>query len=132
MTSKGKGRRCFSEAVFIRRGVAPRLCVLEGGPRVFAAERSVGARLEQQPGALGLALVGGPHEGGLAGAALDVFETEPLPRDSVLWTHAKVYMTPHIASITHPPTACRYIADAIDDVRQGKPWPNLVEPERGY
>ena len=77
-------------------------------------------------------LVSTLDEGSLAGAALDVFETEPLPQDSALWTHDKVYLTPHIASITHPPTACRYIADAISDFRQGKPWPNLVQPERGY
>ena len=77
-------------------------------------------------------LVKALDEGGLAGAALDVFETEPLPQDSALWTHDKVYLTPHVASITHPPTACRYLADAISDFRQGKPWPNLVEPGRGY
>ena len=70
--------------------------------------------------------------GPLAGAALDVFEREPLPRESVLWTHPDVYVTPHIASITHPPTACRYIADAIKSYRQGGPWPHLVEIERGY
>jgi len=77
-------------------------------------------------------LVKALDEDGLAGAALDVFETEPLPQDSALWTHDKVYLTPHVASITHPPTACRYLADAISDFRQGKPWPNLVEPGRGY
>ena len=77
-------------------------------------------------------LVDALDEGSLAGAALDVFETEPLPHDSALWTHDKVYLTPHIASITHPPTACRYIADAINGFRQGKPWPNLVESGRGY
>ena len=79
-----------------------------------------------------LDLVSALDEGSLAGAALDVFETEPLPHDSALWTHDKVYLTPHIASITHPPTACRYIADAINDFRQDKPWPNLVETNRGY
>lgn len=77
-------------------------------------------------------LVSALDEGSLSGAALDVFETEPLPDDSALWTHDKVYLTPHIASITHPPTACRYIADAINDFRQDKPWPNLVETDRGY
>ena len=77
-------------------------------------------------------LVSALDEGSLAGAALDVFETEPLPQDSALWTHDKVYLTPHIASITHPPTACRYIADAINGFRQDKPWPNLVESGRGY
>tara|TARA_Y100001934_G_scaffold274681_1_gene367551 strand:+ start:88 stop:1032 length:945 start_codon:yes stop_codon:yes gene_type:complete len=68
----------------------------------------------------------------LAGAALDVFKTEPLPQESPLWTHPDVYITPHIASITHPPTACRYIADVIGRHRLGEPWPHLVEIGRGY
>jgi len=77
-------------------------------------------------------LVAALDEGSLAGAALDVFETEPLPKESTLWTHPNVYITPHIASITHPPTACRYIADAISRYRQGEPWPHLVDIGRGY
>lgn len=77
-------------------------------------------------------LVEALDHGSLAGAALDVFETEPLPQESILWAHPNIYITPHIASITHPPTACRYIADAISRHRQGEPWPHLVETGRGY
>jgi D-2-hydroxyacid dehydrogenase (NADP+) len=43
------------------------------------------------------ALVDALREGAVAGAALDVFETEPLPDDSPLWDREDVIVTPHAA-----------------------------------
>ncbi|MDO5716023.1 MAG: NAD(P)-dependent oxidoreductase [Tissierellia bacterium] len=42
-------------------------------------------------------LIQGLQEGKIAGAALDVFETEPLPQDSPLWEMEEVYVYPHIS-----------------------------------
>lgn len=44
------------------------------------------------------ALVGALREETIAGAALDVFETEPLPHDSPLWDFDDVLVTPHAAA----------------------------------
>jgi D-2-hydroxyacid dehydrogenase (NADP+) len=46
------------------------------------------------------ALVGALRNDDLAGAALDVFETEPLPEDSPLWDFDDVVVTPHAAAAT--------------------------------
>ena len=42
-------------------------------------------------------LVAALEPGEIAGAALDVFEQEPLPRDHKLWTTPNVLITPHMA-----------------------------------
>ncbi|GAB3037023.1 D-2-hydroxyacid dehydrogenase [Natronobiforma cellulositropha] len=46
------------------------------------------------------ALVEALESGAIAGAALDVFETEPLPADSPLWDAENVIVTPHCAAFT--------------------------------
>lgn len=46
------------------------------------------------------ALVEAIEAGQIAGAGLDVFETEPLPSDSPLWDMDEVIVTPHVAAMT--------------------------------
>ena len=45
------------------------------------------------------ALLWALEEDRIRGAALDVFEQEPLPEDSVLWHHPKLFLTPHKAGM---------------------------------
>ena len=70
--------------------------------------------------------------GQLAHAYLDVFETEPLPADSPLWTHPGVSITPHTAALTEPRTAIVKVAENIERIRAGQPAQNLVDFGAGY
>jgi len=70
--------------------------------------------------------------GHLAGAALDVFNTEPLPQDHPYWTHPKVKVTPHIAGATNPRTASPGVVENIKRLRAGQPLINTVDPVTGY
>ena len=70
--------------------------------------------------------------GQVAGAALDVFEPEPLPPAHAYWAHPRVVMTPHAASITIPESAAPQVAENIRRARAGEPLLNLVDFTAGY
>jgi glyoxylate/hydroxypyruvate reductase len=78
------------------------------------------------------ALLAALDGGRLSAAWLDVTEPEPLPADHRLWSHPKVVLTPHIASMTQPETAVDLVLDAIRRHRAGEPLPGLVDRARGY
>lgn len=71
-------------------------------------------------------------EGHLSHAVLDVFRTEPLPAGHPFWKHPHITVTPHAASLTHPVSGARRVAEAIRAERDGHPLPNRVDRTRGY
>jgi glyoxylate/hydroxypyruvate reductase len=80
------------------------------------------------------ALVGLLASGHLGGAALDVFETEPLPASSPLWDMPNVLINPHSASTSFRENG-RITDIFCDNLRRylaGEPLVNVYRPERGY
>jgi glyoxylate/hydroxypyruvate reductase len=71
-------------------------------------------------------------EGQLSAAVLDVLEQEPPPDDHPFWTHPRILLTPHIASMTQPRTAAPLVIDNIRRHRRGEPLLNVVDRTRGY
>jgi phosphoglycerate dehydrogenase-like enzyme len=73
------------------------------------------------------------HE--IAGAALDVFETEPLPPDHPLWhMPGRVILTPHVAGYS-PRIAERHLAVLLDNIGRfvrGEPLRNVADKEKWY
>jgi glyoxylate/hydroxypyruvate reductase A len=72
------------------------------------------------------------ESGHLSHAYLDVFDSEPLPSSSPLWSHPGVTITPHSAALTEPRTAIPKIVENIERVRRGEPPLNLVDFAAGY
>jgi len=70
--------------------------------------------------------------GQLAGAALDVFREEPLPRQHRYWTHPKVRITPHVAATTPVGPATAQITEKIRRLVRGERVSGVVERKRGY
>lgn len=77
------------------------------------------------------ALVCALDSGGLAGAALDVFEHEPVPPDHPLVNMPTVLLTPHIASSTSEAmdNMARDAAQGVLDVLEGRRPRDLANPE---
>jgi glyoxylate/hydroxypyruvate reductase A len=70
--------------------------------------------------------------GKLAGATLDVFETEPLPAAHPFWQHPKISITPHGSARTLRRESIAQIAGKITALARGEAVAGVVDPERGY
>jgi phosphoglycerate dehydrogenase-like enzyme len=81
-----------------------------------------------------LALVRALREGWIAGAALDVFEEEPLPRESPLWKMDNVIISPHVAGFTphYDDRATALFAENLRRYVSGEPLLNRVDRKREY
>ena len=70
--------------------------------------------------------------GQLHRAVLDVFNVEPLPETSALWSHPGVIVTPHCAATPSRADRVRYASMLIETERRGEPLPHLYDWDRGY
>ena len=80
------------------------------------------------------ALVDGLASGHLGGAALDVFEIEPLAPESPLWAMPNVLVSPHRASIVdrENPQIVDLFVDNVRRYLDGRPLRNVYDRDRGY
>ncbi|MEX2115020.1 MAG: D-2-hydroxyacid dehydrogenase [Pirellulales bacterium] len=79
-------------------------------------------------------LVAALQAGEIAGAALDVFETEPLPAVHPLWSLENVILTPHVAGQS-PRIAERHLGVLLENIGQfvrGEALANVVDKRRWF
>ena len=95
------------------------------------------------PGAALINVGRGPHlvesdlldaldSGQLSRAILDVTATEPLPPDHPFWAHPRVFVTPHVASMTQPETAAPILLENLRRHQRGEPLMDVIDRSRGY
>ena len=106
------------------RGLFSRRAFTAMKPGAFLVNTSRGAVLDEP------ALIEALRAGHLAGAYLDVFETEPLPVESPLWAMPNVLITPHASDnvVGWPRRFAELFADNLERWRAGEPLLNVVTP----
>jgi glyoxylate/hydroxypyruvate reductase A len=68
----------------------------------------------------------------LAGAFLDVFREEPLPKAHPFWKHPKIQITPHVASLTNVDRATDQISENYRRFLKKETLLNVVSLKKGY
>ena len=79
-------------------------------------------------------LIAALRTGRIRGAALDVFETEPLPQEHPLWAMENVLLSPHCADHTsdsHQRAMDAFLAN-LERFRRGEPLLNVVDKHEQY
>jgi phosphoglycerate dehydrogenase-like enzyme len=74
------------------------------------------------------------RSGAIGGAALDVFDVEPLPANSPLWTLPNVLVSPHMSGdyVGFEADMMRIFAANLRRWLSGQPLQNVVDLDRGY
>lgn len=70
--------------------------------------------------------------GRLSRAILDVTDPEPLPAEHPFWAHPRVFVTPHVASMTQPESAAPILLENLRRHQRGEPLLNVIDRSRGY
>ena len=65
-------------------------------------------------------------------ASLDVFKTEPLPKNSKLWKNQNITITPHVAAITDVDSSTNYIFTKFEQFRTKGKIKSDVKIQKGY
>jgi len=80
------------------------------------------------------ALIKALKKGWIAGAGLDVFEKEPLPADSPLWSMDNVILSPHVSGFTphYDDRVVNLFCTNLGRYLAGEPLINLVDRNAGY
>jgi len=77
-------------------------------------------------------LIAAVQSGQLAGATLDVQDTEPLPAGDPLWDVPGITITPHIAGQSSPDVVAAQFIAGLQALRDNAALPNVVDRARGY
>jgi phosphoglycerate dehydrogenase-like enzyme len=78
------------------------------------------------------ALVSALNQNQIAGAILDVTDTEPLPPDHSFWTTPNLWLTFHTSAISYPEDIVKIFVENYYLYLQGRPLKYQVDFERGY
>ena len=81
------------------------------------------------------ALVANLRSGRLSGAVLDVFDPEPLPPGSRLWSAPNLVVTPHVSAddgASYVALTLELVFRNLERLQDGRPLVNVVRPELGY
>jgi len=124
-----------SDYVVAAAPLTPETAGLIGGPEIAAMKpEAVFINVGRGPVVQEAALIKALSEKRIKGAALDVFETEPLPEGHPFYKLENVLLSPHCAD--HTPDwldqAMRFFVAQFERFRKGEPLKNVVDKRLGY